>query len=56
MAPQGPEDIARENIDRMLEHAGWAVQDMQAVNIFVVGNSEISTATSKGKTSSVHVC
>jgi hypothetical protein len=26
--PQGPEDIAREQIDRMLEQAGWAVQDV----------------------------
>ncbi len=25
--PLGPEDIAREQIDRMLEQAGWAVQD-----------------------------
>jgi len=25
--PQGPEDIAREQIDRMLTQSGWAVQD-----------------------------
>jgi len=29
--PLGPEDIAREQIDRMLEQAGWA-QDTKAVN------------------------
>ena len=34
MAP-GPEDIAREQIDRMLElSAGWAVQDAKAVNLY----------------------
>ncbi len=32
--PQGPEDIARETIDRMLEQAGWAVQDMKAVDLY----------------------
>ncbi len=32
--PPGPEDIARENIDRMLEQAGWAVQDAKAVNLY----------------------
>ncbi|MEK6700178.1 MAG: DEAD/DEAH box helicase family protein, partial [Nitrospirota bacterium] len=32
--PQGPEDIAREQIDRMLEQAGWAVQDAKAVNLY----------------------
>jgi type I restriction enzyme R subunit len=32
--PQGPEDIARENIDRMLELSGWAVQDAKAVNLY----------------------
>ncbi len=31
--PLGPEDIARERIDRMLV-AGWAVQDAKAVNFF----------------------
>ncbi len=25
--PQGPEDIAREQIDRMLASGDWAVQD-----------------------------
>jgi type I restriction enzyme R subunit len=34
MAPQGPEDIAREQIDRMLVSAGWAVQDTKAVNLY----------------------
>ena len=29
-----PEDQARENIDRMLEQAGWAVQDAKAVNLY----------------------
>jgi type I restriction enzyme, R subunit len=32
--PPGPEDIAREQIDRMLVSAGWAVQDAKAVNLF----------------------
>jgi type I restriction enzyme R subunit len=31
---QGPEDIAREQIDRMLVSAGWAVQDAKAVNLY----------------------
>ena len=30
--PPRPEDIAREQIDRMLEQAGWAVQDVEAEN------------------------
>ncbi len=29
-----PEDIAREQIDRMLELSGWAVQDAKAVNLY----------------------
>ncbi len=32
--PLGPEDIAREQIDRMLVSAGWAVQDAKAVNLY----------------------
>ena len=32
--PLGPEDIAREQIDRMLEQAGWAVQDAKAANLY----------------------
>ena len=32
--PPGPEDIAREQIDRMLMQAGWAVQDAKAVNLY----------------------
>jgi len=32
--PLGPEDIAREQIDRMLDQAGWAVQDAKAVNLY----------------------
>jgi type I restriction enzyme R subunit len=32
--PLGPEDIAREQIDRMLMSAGWAVQDAKAVNLY----------------------
>jgi type I site-specific restriction endonuclease len=32
--PQGPEDIARENIDHMLTQAGWDVQDVKKVNLF----------------------
>ena len=32
--PPGPEDIAREQIDRMLVSAGWAVQDAKAVNLY----------------------
>jgi type I restriction enzyme R subunit len=31
---QGPEDIAREQIDRMLVSAGWAVQDARAVDLY----------------------
>ncbi len=31
---QGPEDIAREQIDRMLEQAGWDVQDVKTANIW----------------------
>ena len=33
MSP-GPEDIAREQIDRMLVSTGWAVQDAKAVNLY----------------------
>ena len=33
MTPR-PEDIAREQIDRMLMSAGWAAQDAKAVNLF----------------------
>jgi len=33
MTPK-PEDIAREQIDRMLVSAGWAVQDAKAVNLY----------------------
>ncbi len=33
MTPR-PEDIAREQIDRMLVSAGWAVQDAKAVNLY----------------------
>ncbi len=29
-----PEDMAREQIDRMLELSGWAVQDAKAVNLY----------------------
>jgi type I restriction enzyme R subunit len=32
--PLGPEDIAREAIDRMLEQAGWAVQDVKDVSLY----------------------
>ena len=32
--PPGPEDIAREQIDRMLEQAVWAFQDTKAVNLY----------------------
>jgi type I restriction enzyme R subunit len=32
--PQGPEDIAREQIDHMLVSAGWVVQDAKAVNLY----------------------
>jgi type I restriction enzyme R subunit len=32
--PLGPEDIAREQIDRMLVSAGWAVQDAKAVDLY----------------------
>lgn len=32
--PLGPEDIAHEQIDRMLEQAGWAVQDAKHVNLY----------------------
>ncbi len=32
--PIGPEDIAREKIDQMLELSGWAVQDAKAVNLY----------------------
>ena len=30
----GPEDIAREQIDRMLVSAGWDVLDAKAVNLY----------------------
>ncbi len=30
----GPEDISREQIDRMPVSAGWAVQDAKAVNLY----------------------
>jgi type I restriction enzyme R subunit len=30
----GPEDRARENIDRMLEQAGWAIQDVKKAAIY----------------------
>jgi len=33
MTPR-PEDIAREQIDRMLELSGWAVQDAKSVNLY----------------------
>jgi len=33
MTPK-PEDIAREQIYRMLEQAGWAVQDAKAVDLY----------------------
>jgi type I restriction enzyme R subunit len=33
MTPQTPEDEAREQIDRMLDAAGWAVQDATKANI-----------------------
>jgi len=32
--PLGPEDIAREQIDRMLASAGWVVQDAEQVNLY----------------------
>jgi type I restriction enzyme R subunit len=32
--PQGPEDIARDQIDRMLVSAGWVVQDAKVVNLY----------------------
>jgi hypothetical protein len=32
--PLGSEDIARENIDRMLELSGWSVQYAKAVNLY----------------------
>jgi type I restriction enzyme R subunit len=32
--PPGPEDIAREQIDCILMQAGWAVQDVKAVNLY----------------------
>lgn len=31
-----PEAEARERIDRMLEEAGWVVQDMSAINLSAV--------------------
>jgi hypothetical protein len=34
--PQGPEDIAREQIDRMLVSTGWAVQDAKAVILYAI--------------------
>jgi hypothetical protein len=45
-----PEDKARENIDRMLTSAGWAVRDLSEANIFayrgVVGrNFSLKAAT-----------
>ena len=32
--PMTPEDRARENIDRQLAAAGWAVQDMRDLNLY----------------------
>ena len=29
---KGPEDTARENIDKLLESAGWQVQDLKEIN------------------------
>ena len=29
-----PEERARENIDELLDYAGWDVQDREAVNLF----------------------
>ena len=29
-----PEQQARENIDRLLEQAGWAVQNAGAINLY----------------------
>jgi len=31
--PIGPKDIAREQIDRMLEQADWVVQDKKSANL-----------------------
>ena len=36
--PQGPEDIAREKIDRMLTQAGWNVQDVGQTNLYARKN------------------
>jgi hypothetical protein len=36
MAPGPEESIARALIDRMLEQAGWAVQDVKAVNLYTI--------------------
>ena len=32
---QTPEQVARDNIDRMLSHAGWVVQDKKKIDFSV---------------------
>ena len=47
-----PEEQARENIDRQLEQAGWAVQDADAVNLYAsngVAVREFSLKTGHGR-------
>ena len=43
--PQGPEDIAREQIDRMLVSAVWAVQDAKAVHLYAKQGVAIPSST-----------
>lgn len=38
MTPK-PEDLAREQIDRMLIQSGWAVQDAKAVMVLSSGGN-----------------
>jgi hypothetical protein len=39
----GPDDEARENIDRLLPDAGWHVVDPGDVNLSVLRGTEIGT-------------
>jgi len=42
-----PEDLARENIDALLEQRGWAVQDRNAANLSASRGVAIRTFTLK---------
>jgi hypothetical protein len=49
--PANPEQAARENIDRLLTQAGWAVQDIKSTNLHAgpgVAIREFPLATGHG--------